>query len=150
MNTPLYLDDERPPRRHPVLPLSLSALRKWGRSLSPATILPAQWYDSPLRAHRTRGEVALMAAVLDAAISDFHLQFVKRGQRAQRLAREAEEWMFSDEAEWPFSFVNICAVLGLDPAYLRRGLTHKKHQRLATPPPRRQRSVWHPPVSLAA
>lgn len=150
MHTPLHQDDECPPRRHPVLPLSLSALRKLGQALSPATVLPEQWYDSPLRAHRTRGEVALMAAVLDSAISDFHLQFVKRGRRAQRLAREAEEWMLSDETEWPFSFVNICAVLGLDPAYLRRGLRRwKQHERLA-PIPRRQRSAWHPPVSLAA
>lgn len=143
MNTPLHQDDERPPW------LSPSALRKWGQSLSPAIVLPAQWYDSPLRAHRTRGEVALMAAVLDSAVSDFHLQFVKRGRRAQRLAKEAEEWVFSDEAEWPFSFVNICTALGLEPDYLRRGLTHQKHQRPAAPP-RRQRSVWHPPVSHAA
>lgn len=24
-----------------------------------------------------------------------------------------------DDFHWPFSFVNICAVLGLDPAYIR-------------------------------
>ncbi|HXG18113.1 MAG TPA: hypothetical protein VNN62_03435 [Methylomirabilota bacterium] len=145
MDAPLDRDDERFPS------LSRSALRKLGQSLSPAIVLPAQWYDSPLRAHRTRGEVALMAAVLDAAISDFHLQFIRSGRRAQRLVTEAEEWMLSDETEWPFSFVNICTVLGLDPAYLRRGLRRwKQRQGKLAPLPRRQRSVWHRPVSLAA
>jgi hypothetical protein len=145
MDTPLNRGDERFPY------LSRSAQRKLGQALSPAIVLPAQWYDSPLRAHRTRGEVALMAAVLDAAISDFHLQFIRSGRRAQRLAQEAEEWMLSDETEWPFSFVNICTVLGLDPAYLRRGLRRwKQRQGKLAPLPRRQRSVGHRPISLAA
>ena len=30
--------------------------------------------------------------------------------------------MLSDDTSWPFSFVSICAVLGLEPEYLRRGL----------------------------
>ena len=95
--------------------LSPSNLRKLGKSLKPAFLLPAQFYDPPLRAHRTRGEVALMAAVLDAAVSDFHLQFVKHGLRPQRLAREAEEWMLQDDTEWPFpsSISAPCSALSL-------------------------------------
>ena len=124
--------------------------RKLGKSLKPGFLLPEQLYDAPLRAHRTRGEVALMVAVLDAAISDFHLQFVKHGLRPQRLAREAEEWMRQDDMEWPFSFVNICAVLGVEPDYIRRGLTQLKQKPPATPPPRRQRSVHRPEIKDAA
>ena len=121
--------------------LTPSDQQKLGKSLKPGFLLPEQLYDSPLRAHRTRGEVALMYVVLDAAISDFHLQFVKHGQRPQRLAREAEEWMRQNDTEWPFSFVNICAVLGIEPDYIRRGLKQWKEHPSTTPPSRRQRSV---------
>lgn len=83
-----------------------------------AAVLPEQFYHSPAQT-AGRGEVALMRAVLEEALDCFQKQFVKSGRRAQRLAREAEEWLFSDEASWPFSFVNICAVLGIEPGYIR-------------------------------
>ena len=56
------------------------------------------------------------------ALGCFQKGVVYQGRRVQRLAREAEEWLFSDDARGPFSFVSICAVLGLEPPYLRRGL----------------------------
>jgi hypothetical protein len=86
--------------------------------ITSAAVLPEQFYNPPARA-TGRGEVALMRAVLEEAVDCFQKQFVKSGRRAQRLAREAEEWIYSDEVRWPFSFVNICAVLGLDPGYMR-------------------------------
>lgn len=86
-----------------------------------AAVLPEQFYHLPTR---TCGEVALMRAVLEEAVDCFQKQFVKSGRRAQRLAREAEEWLFSDEVSWPFSFVNICAVLGIEPSYIRLKLKH--------------------------
>lgn len=89
--------------------------------LPPAAILPEQFYSSPAHTD-ARGEVALMRAVLEDAIACFQKQFVRSGRRAQRLAREAEEWFFADDYHWPFSFVNICAVLGLEPEYIRLGL----------------------------
>jgi hypothetical protein len=49
------------------------------------------------------------------------------------LAREAEEWFLSNEAHWPFSFLNICSVLNLEPQYIRRGL---------------QRRSQHPPTRI--
>jgi hypothetical protein len=63
-----------------------------------------------------------MRAVLEDAIVCFQRQFYISGQRAKRLAREAESWFFSDDTKWPFAFVNICAVLGFNPEYIRRGL----------------------------
>ena len=62
-----------------------------------------------------------MQAILEDAISCFQKQFITNSRRAQRLAREAEEWRFTDDYRWPFSFMNICAALGLEPEYLRRG-----------------------------
>lgn len=93
-----------------------------------AAVLPEQFYNPPARTTTGRGEVALMRAVLEEAVECFQKQFVKSGRRAQRLAREAEEWIYADEVRWPFSFVNICAVLGLDPDYIRLKLKRWREQ----------------------
>jgi hypothetical protein len=92
------------------------------RTLPLAAVLPEQFHGSPISANAVRGEVALMRAVLEDAIECFQKQARKSGRRAQRLTREAEEWLFKDDQQWPFSFLNICNVLGIDPGYIRRGL----------------------------
>jgi hypothetical protein len=69
-----------------------------------------------------------MRAILDDALDCWRKQFLTSGQRAQRLAREAEEWFFSDDSDWPFSFMTICGALGLDPEYIRQGLRRWRQQ----------------------
>ncbi len=83
-----------------------------------AVVLPEQFHTARDQTPEG-GEIALMRAVLEEAIACFQKQCLKSGRRAQRLANEAEEWIFSDEESWPFSFVNICAVLRLEPDYIR-------------------------------
>jgi hypothetical protein len=63
-----------------------------------------------------------MRAVLEDALACFQAQFITSSTRSLRLAREAEAWFSSDATNWPFAFVNICTVLGLNPSYVRRGL----------------------------
>ena len=63
-----------------------------------------------------------MRAVLADAIVCLQQQTDESSYRARRLAAEAEQWFLADDTRWPFSFVNICTVLGLDAEYLRRGL----------------------------
>lgn len=75
-------------------------------------IPPAQFYCSPASPYHETGEVALMGAVLQDAINCFQRSAVSDKRRAQRLAREAEEWFFTGEDDYVFSFVNICATLG--------------------------------------
>jgi hypothetical protein len=137
--------------RGPAPPPLRSDLRRIRLAFVPATVRPEQFYGSLLSTHKKRGEVALMCAVLDDALTCFQQQLVRRGQRPQRLAREAEKWFFSDDTHWPFSFVNICVALGLEPEYIRRGLKQWTHRRPAEPPPRRQRSVISPrqPLTIA-
>jgi hypothetical protein len=43
---------------------------------------------------------------------------------------EAEEWFESQDDEWLFSFESVCAVLGFEPEYLRRGLRAWKRRAL--------------------
>jgi len=85
-------------------------------------ILPVQFYCSPESPYHEMGEVALMRAVLQDAITCFQRSAVSDRRQDQRLAREAEEWFFAKEDGYVFSLVNICAVLGLDPGYIRLGL----------------------------
>ena len=38
------------------------------------------------------------------------------------LVREIRDWVFADDPEWPFSFVNACARVGVDVVRLRHEL----------------------------
>jgi hypothetical protein len=38
------------------------------------------------------------------------------------LVREIRDWVFADDPEWPFSFVNACAAVGVDVVRLRHEL----------------------------
>ena len=88
-----------------------------------------------------RPEVALMRAVLEDAIACFHKQFVSSGRQITRQAREAEAWLFANDHRWPFSFIHICAVLGLNADYLRRGLQRWHQYQPAAPSLKRRRVV---------
>lgn len=41
-----------------------------------------------------------------------------------RLFNDAEDWILEDDYEWPFSFINICEAVDMNPKYLRKGLLH--------------------------
>jgi hypothetical protein len=67
-------------------------------------------------------EAALMCAVLRDAVESFQNQHVSSTCRNKRLGKEAEEWLFSDDSDWVFSFLSICAALDLCPQYIRQGI----------------------------
>jgi hypothetical protein len=37
-----------------------------------------------------------------------------------------DAWLSSDDIGWPFSFVNICHALGIDPGWLRRRIREQR------------------------
>jgi len=43
-----------------------------------------------------------------------------------KMAEEAARWIAADEPHVPFSFVNLCDVLGLDPDGVRRALAGRR------------------------
>jgi len=51
-------------------------------------------------------------------ILEQHFEPVKRTERVE----DAEGWIESPDTTWIFSYQNICDVLGIDAAYLRKGL----------------------------
>jgi len=64
----------------------------------------------------------LMFAILADAV-DCYAKFASaRDGRSMRLFADARDWLFCDEEAQPFSFINVCEGLGLDPSYIRRGV----------------------------
>jgi hypothetical protein len=118
---------------------------------SAASVLPEQFHPAPGNIYKGRPEAVLMRAVLEDAVNCYRNQFRSPGRRAQRLAREADSWFYSSESHWPFSFLNICSVLGLDPEYIRLGLRRWDQQRAAALPTKKRRVVSsRRPLRIAA
>lgn len=87
-------------------------------NLPPLLVIPEQVTTPQQAATGTR---ALMQAILASAILDFQQRRAPT-RHSRRLAREAEDWIWSNATDWPFSFMNICEALGLSPSYLRTRL----------------------------
>lgn len=67
-------------------------------------------------------EKKLAAAVLAGAlveVRDYHDQPQYRRRVEQDL-----DWIMMDDAVWPFSFVRLCHLFGLEPEYVRKTVTH--------------------------
>lgn len=97
----------------------------------PDTMLPSQYFDRVARRTEYDGERRLMIAVLEDAVDVYRKLAGARDARREQLFRDAEQWIESDDRGWIFSFQNICDVLGIEVAYLRRGLRAIKKQALA-------------------
>jgi hypothetical protein len=102
---------------------------------NPDTLLPEQYFAEYPRDNGTHRERYLMVAVLRDAVECHQKYALTRSPRGRTLFAEAVGWIESTDREWPFSYENICEVLGLDPTYLRRGLS--KWPRHATSQARR-------------
>jgi hypothetical protein len=64
-------------------------------------------------------EKTLMFAVLLDAVECFQKY---SGHEANHLFKDTQRWIFEDDHKWPFSFINICQTVGLNPQHLRKGL----------------------------
>jgi len=83
-------------------------------------------------------EHRLMLAVLRDAVECYQKYAHAREPGGRNLFSEAARWIDSSDLDWPFSYENICETLGLDPAYVRRGLSRWSHRNAvsAAPPAR--------------
>lgn len=119
--------------------------------LADQAVLPEQFHEPRGGIQNECGEVALMRAVLTDAINCYQRGLLSKKQRDLRLAEEAEEWFFVDDYYQPFSFVHICSVLGLEPAYIRLGLKRWGQEIPARPQrkPRRAASRRQPLMMAA-
>ena len=95
-------------------------------SLSEPDILASQQYSDHQGTSGRQPEKSLMSAVLLDAVECFQKYPVLHDEYANRLFREAENWILDNDREWLFSFINICETLAIDPHYLRKGLLRWK------------------------
>ena len=77
-------------------------------------------------AEHLQPEKRLMFAILLDAVECFQ-EYAEQ----DRLFKDAEQWIFEDDHEWPYSFINICEAVDMNPKYLRKGLLHCRQS--ATP-----------------
>jgi len=91
------------------------------------TILPVQFYA---RSASLTPQLKLRAAVLEEAFHCVNLKVTPETIRSANERRryqaheEALRWFASTDRRWPYSFVNICEALGLDPDAVRRRVGH--------------------------
>ncbi len=112
----------------------------------PDTVLAPQFFATLRRqAPSKKGEWQLLVAILEDAVGCFQKYFLARDNCGRRLYRDAYEWIMvpqpqtAGDDEFPgFTFEYICDVLGLDPDYLRQGLTRWREERLVFGPARGQ------------
>lgn len=95
----------------------------------PDTLLPAQYFAAFAREGGLVRERRLMLAILQDAVECYQKYALARDPRGRLLFDDAQEWIESEEREWPFSYENICEVLGLNPEYIRRGLYKWRQQK---------------------
>ncbi len=105
-----------------VLPTSLRVAEK-ELALIDETLLPEQFLPLAYESRRVwTGERRLLLGILEEAVCAFFQYRCVRTNRGKQLFREAQEWLWSNDRHWLYSFANICDHLHLDPDYLRRGL----------------------------
>jgi len=81
-----------------------------------APLLPLQLVDRPHRSPEQR----LMAAVLEDAMRELARPSEIWIGPAGRRRAEVQAWVESDDVAWPFSFLNVCDALDLNPSGVRR------------------------------
>ena len=66
-------------------------------------------------------EQRLMRAILDDAVNVL-LDSRPHGHRVRALRADPEHWLLANDVGWPFSFLNVCRVLGIDPESIRQNV----------------------------
>ena len=86
----------------------------------PATVLPSQVGGNHGRAHRP--ELHLVSAIFEDALHCVLHNVSARSGRKRREFLDACDWFWSNTADWPFAFVNVCDLLGIEGPAVRETL----------------------------
>jgi hypothetical protein len=96
----------------------------------PDILSATQYFQNFRRKTFLQPEKRLILAVLEDAIHCFKNNVGARTVAGKKLFQQTEEWILQEDGRWPFSFENICDLLGISPTYLRLGLLRLKEQKL--------------------
>lgn len=119
-------------------------------ALQPDPLLAHEYFDSFRRKQHLEPEKQLMEAMLADAINTYRLYAFTDSGAKRRLFAEARHWLWSDDWRWPFSYRNVCEVLGFDPNCLRQGLTRWKQRRLRQAPSEKRAAGARQPTHYGA
>ena len=86
------------------------------------SVVPDQYFDTCRRSEPLEPEKTLLLAILEDAIDSYQKYSAASDRVGRERFCEAEEWLMGGANDWIFSFENVCAMLGLDANYVRRGL----------------------------
>lgn len=105
-----------------------------GSLFQPDTLLAEDYFSNFRRKTPLEVEKTLMLAVLEDGIRCFQENLFAPSGKKRVLFEEAQDWLYDDDADGLFAFITICSLLGLDPGYVRRGLTQwQERERQAAP-----------------
>lgn len=110
--------------------VGLSVEEKLASLFQPDVLLADQYFGIFRNKSHLEPEKKLMLAVLANAVCCFQNYIFARDTKGKALFREAEEWIMEEDNHRPFSFENICWILGLSPDYIRRGLLRWKEEKM--------------------
>jgi hypothetical protein len=71
-------------------------------------------------------EHRLMFVILQDALKCLDKYALTKNSTSNTLFRETEAWVFTRSDDWVFSFDNVCAALGFNPEYIRKGVMRRK------------------------
>lgn len=95
-------------------------LRRFIDGIEDRPILPAQFFE--LSSKLNCGEVKIRYRILRDGIREFRKHAFSTTPRGVAIFQETRAWILSNESEWPYSFSNLCEVLGVDPEAARAAL----------------------------
>jgi len=93
-----------------------------GKLFQPDVMLPSQYFGTDRGGVRQEPEYRLVLAILEDAIHCFMKYRFAVDHGGRELYEDARVWIESEDRAWPFSFENICAIVGIESDFLRGGL----------------------------
>jgi hypothetical protein len=86
--------------------------------IEPDIILPSRFLGRTVATPEKR----LLLAVLEEAVATLQRNALASDRHGRIMFTEVQAWFASDDAAWLYSFAGICDAVGIDAAYVRRGL----------------------------
>jgi len=91
-------------------------------------IHPTQYYLANRSMRLASGEKKLMLAILKDAIKCYRRNVTGKSVHSQKIFSETEEWFYDEDTNYLYSFLNICAWLGVDFKLIREKLSEMKQE----------------------
>jgi hypothetical protein len=98
-------------------------------SFSANAVMPAQFYPARRHAASVEPIMRLMAGILIDAVRCFQRHFAARESNRRQEFREAKSWIFDDMGIGPFSFLDVCDWLEIEPHGLRDWIVRGQEDR---------------------